>query len=82
MSNAPQSSPRQIAALLMQILHLPEDNSLVSLFGTGHEANNLDAMEHWVECHLHEIDDTEATMQRLQHRSRLINRHGGCHASR
>jgi len=82
MSNSPQASARQIADLLMQQRHLPKDNSLVQLFGTGHEATNLDAITMWVECHLHEVDDKEATLQRLQHSTRRVNRNGGCHASK
>jgi len=80
MNDSHPTNAGQIASLLMQILHLPEDNSLVSLFGTGHEENNFDAITHWVERHLHEVDDKEATLRRLQYRIRLVNRNGGCHA--
>jgi len=81
MSNSSESNARQIAALLMQILHLPKDDSLVPSFGTGQETNNLDAITLWVECHLHEIDDSDATLRRLQSRTRLISQKRGDHAS-
>jgi len=81
MSRPTQSNARQIASLLMQILHLPEDNSLVPLFGTGHEENNLDAITQWVETQLHEIDDIEVTLHRLQKKHATFKA-GGCHASR
>jgi len=81
MSKSPQASARKIAALLMEILNFPKDNSLVPLFGTGHEANNLDAITLWVACHLHEIGDADATLQRLQHSNRLTRLDGGDHAT-
>jgi len=75
LNNSSQTKARQIAAMLMQILELSQGDSLVPLFGTGHETNNLDAITHWVELHMHEIDDEE-TLLRLK-----IAVNGGNHAA-
>jgi len=66
---------KQIASLLIQILGLSQDDSLVAVFGTGHETNNLDAITHWVELHLNEINDEE-TLLRLRNSA-----NGGNHAA-
>lgn len=53
-----------IASLLMQALSIPEGRSLVSVFGCGSEASNLEAITTWVESHMNEID-AEETILRL-----------------
>jgi len=57
----------RIASYLMQALHIPNGNHLILFFGTGHEVNNRQALIHWIEIHLDEInpDDAEIRLKEL-----------------
>jgi len=80
-----KTTVKQIASLLMEIHRIPDDKSLVPLFGAGHESTNLDAIAHWVNSHLDEIGNEENTLLRLQHVASNQNsggsEHGGNHAN-
>jgi len=76
MPDLKHNTSKHIASLLMQIMKLPKDDSLVLIFGTGYETNNLDAITHWVELHLNEVDDEQETLSRLRN---VAN--GGNHAT-
>jgi len=56
-----------IASYLMQALHIPDGDHLVRFFGTGHENSNGEALVHWIETHLDEInlDDAEKRLKHL-----------------
>jgi len=49
-----------IASYLMRALRIPNGNHLVLFFGTGNEQNNRQALVHWIEMHLDEIDPDDA----------------------
>lgn len=66
MSDRKDSTAKHIASLLMKIMGLPKDDSLVWIFGIGDETNNLDAIAHWVELHINEVDDEKETLLRLK----------------
>jgi len=55
---------REIAALLINVVQLPNNQSFTSIFGKGDEASDLEAMTNWVNSNMHEIDAEEA-IQRL-----------------
>ncbi|RMH45866.1 MAG: hypothetical protein D6694_04075 [Gammaproteobacteria bacterium] len=54
-----QPKAKYIASLLIQVLHIPEDGSLVPVFGCGHESSNHEAITFWVETKIDEIDAEE-----------------------
>jgi len=61
----PGAKAKQIALLLMNAMDIPDDRSLVTVFGCGDETSNLEAVTAWVESHMHEIDADEV-IQRLE----------------
>lgn len=61
----PSAKAKCIASLLMCAMGIPDDRSLVAVFGHGKEASNLEAITGWVESHMDEID-AEKTISRLQ----------------
>jgi len=62
-----QRQLRLIVSYLMQALRIPDGDHLVLIFGTGQERNNRQALMHWVEQHLDDIDPDEA-----EHRLRAL----------
>lgn len=44
--------PKVIANLLIKTLKLPEDVSLIEVFGNGHESNDVEAMQTWLNSFL------------------------------
>jgi len=50
---------RKIVSCLMVILNIPEGNHLVMAFGDGHERDNREALETWVNYMLPELDMDE-----------------------
>jgi len=58
-----------IASYLMQALHIPDGDHLVRFLGTGKEKSNRQALVHWIEAHLDEINPDDAE-KRLKHLAR------------
>jgi len=56
-----------IVSYLMQVIHIPDGNHLIQAFSSGHESTNREALVHWVEKHLDEIDpdDAECRLRKL-----------------
>jgi len=50
---------RKIVSCLMAVLNIPEGNHLVMAFGDGHERDNREALETWVNYMLPELDMDE-----------------------
>jgi len=54
-----RSQARNIVSCLMVVLNIPEGNHLVMAFGDGHERDNREALETWVNHMLPELDMVE-----------------------
>jgi len=65
---------RKIVSCLMAVLNIPEGNHLVMAFGDGHERDNREALETWVNYMLPELDMDEVEGRLDQLCARIENR--------